>query len=174
MAVSLERARIWTESYRASEGRPEIVRRALALDTMLRQMVIYIQDLEIIVGNNTPSPRHLYLSPEISYTSVQEAIDEGQIPAAELGLAHEIMEYWRGRGLRDRVENEFSPEERELLDSTAVVTSLTYKDGAQHCVPNWEYVNSEGLLAIRERIGARARERSSSGFVPTSDRARPS
>jgi benzylsuccinate synthase len=152
VVVSLERARLWTESYRASEGQPEIVRRALALEHMLKHMAIYIQPEELIVGNNTESPRHLYLSPEISYTSVKEAVDENHIAPADLKLAQEIMDYWRGRGLCDRVEAEFSPEERRVLDSTAVVTSLTYKDGAQHCVPNWEYVYSEGLVAIRQRL----------------------
>ena len=124
----------------------------MALKHMLENVEVYIQPGELIVGNNTPSPRHLYLNPEISHTSVQEAVDEGCIAKEEIPLAQGIMDYWRGRGLRDRVEAEFSAEELRVLDSAAVVTSLTYKDGAQHCVPNWEYVYGEGLEAIRARI----------------------
>lgn len=152
VAVSIERAKLWTEAYRDTEGQPEIIRRATALRHMLENMKIYIQPDEIIVGNNTPSPRELYLNPEISITSIEEAINEKFLPEEDFALAREIMDYWRGRGLRDRVEAEFLPEERKILDSPVIVTSLTYKDGAQHCVPNWEYVYEEGLERIRERI----------------------
>lgn len=45
-----ERARLVTESYRSTEGEPQILRRAKALRHVLENMTIFIRDGELIVG----------------------------------------------------------------------------------------------------------------------------
>lgn len=150
--VDCERARLWTESYKETEGKPEIIRRALALRHMLIHMTIYIQDGELIVGNNTPSPNLLYLSPEISPQLMHEAIEDCFITGEDEKTARDIVAYWHGRTLQERVEYDLTEEERRVVDAGASVISITHKDGAQHCVPDWEYVYSTGLDTIQETI----------------------
>lgn len=150
--VGLERARLWTEAYQESEGKSEVLRRALALKHMLEKMAIYIQDGELIVGNNTPSPNLLYLSPEVSDQLMTEAIEDGFLAGEDVAEAKEITAYWRGKTLRERVENELTEEEKTIIDAGSSVISITYKDGAQHCVPNWEYVFGNGLDKIIPNI----------------------
>ena len=61
--VCLERAELITESYRQTEDEPWILRRAKAVDHLLRNMTIYILDGEQIVGNYASTPaesRHLF------------------------------------------------------------------------------------------------------------------
>lgn len=156
--VDMERARLWTESYKMTEGEPEIIRRAKALRHMLERMSIYLQDGELIVGNNTPGPELLYLSPEISSQLMREAIEDGYIAGNDEKEALEIMAWWKGKTLRERVEAELTPEELVVIDTGATAISITHRDGAQHCVPNWEYVYSLGLgeiiFAIRRELEA--------------------
>jgi pyruvate formate-lyase/glycerol dehydratase family glycyl radical enzyme len=135
-----------------TEGESEIIRRAKALQHMLENMTIYLQEGELIVGNNTPGPELLYLSPEISSQLMQEAIEDGYISGNGEKDALEIMSWWKGKTLRERVEAELTPEELLVIDTGATAISITHKDGAQHCVPNWEYVYSHGLEKIMDAI----------------------
>ena len=53
--ICLERARLVTESYRATEGEPTVTRKAKALAHLLDNMTIYILDGEFIVGGEALS-----------------------------------------------------------------------------------------------------------------------
>lgn len=148
----LERARLWTESYKSTEGKPEILRRAMALRCMLQRMTIYIRDGELIVGNNTPGPHLLYLSPEINLQIIQETLDDGFFCGDDEKDARDIMAYWKGRTLRERVEHDLTEQEQMIVDAASQHISITHKDGVQHCVPNWEYVYGNGLEKLLSRI----------------------
>ena len=54
-----ERALLWTESQRQSEGQPQVVRNALALKHLLTHMSITIREEELIVGRR----RYDFLTP---------------------------------------------------------------------------------------------------------------
>ncbi|MBW2144356.1 MAG: hypothetical protein JRG75_08165, partial [Deltaproteobacteria bacterium] len=45
-----ERARYFTEGYREADGQPEVLRTARAVENVLDNMTIYIEDGELIVG----------------------------------------------------------------------------------------------------------------------------
>ena len=47
--ICAERAVLWTESHRQTEGQPQVVRNALALKNVLENMTIIIRDDELIV-----------------------------------------------------------------------------------------------------------------------------
>jgi formate C-acetyltransferase len=49
--LCVEKARLMTESYRCTEGEPEVVRRAKALAHTLSNIPIFIKDGELVVGN---------------------------------------------------------------------------------------------------------------------------
>src|SRR4030042_5448295 len=51
--VCIERARYLTESYRQTEGQPAVLRRARALEHILRQLTVRIDPDELIVGRIT-------------------------------------------------------------------------------------------------------------------------
>ena len=51
-SICIERAKIVTKSYKRTEGMPYIMRRAHALADMLRNMTIFIDPEELIVGNH--------------------------------------------------------------------------------------------------------------------------
>jgi len=59
-----ERAVIYTRVYKETEGEPMIIRRAKAFRRWLEEMGIYIQDGELIVGNEARTPRSAPIYPE--------------------------------------------------------------------------------------------------------------
>src|SRR3990172_11092397 len=62
--VCTERAKFYTDVYRESEDKPVIIRRALALEKTLREMTIFIDAGELIVGNQSSQHRAAPIFPE--------------------------------------------------------------------------------------------------------------
>ena len=63
--ISLERAVLYTESHRQTEGEPVIIRRAKATAHILDNVAISLRDDELIAGNRTIKPRAGIMSPEM-------------------------------------------------------------------------------------------------------------
>jgi len=75
--LCLDRARLYTESYKQTEGEPTIIRRAKALAHILENMTIYISEGEMIVGNYASSPAHLTYHPEYYWRWLEKAVNDG-------------------------------------------------------------------------------------------------
>ena len=55
--IEVERAVLLTESYKQTEEKPMILRRALAFKHILENIPVTIRDNELIVGSTTKKPR---------------------------------------------------------------------------------------------------------------------
>ena len=75
--LATARSRLITESYQMTEGEPAVIRRAKALQHILKNMPIYIEDQQFIVGNYSESPNHLVHFIEQNWRSVQRVIQPG-------------------------------------------------------------------------------------------------
>ena len=73
--LSLQQARIITESYRNHPEEPKILQRAYALAAALRHIEIRIDPDEIIVGNRTPGIRGGVVFPEAGVSWLEGEID---------------------------------------------------------------------------------------------------
>jgi len=56
-SVCTERAKFYTQIYRENEDKPVIIKRALALEKTLTEMTIFIDEGELIVGNQSSHNR---------------------------------------------------------------------------------------------------------------------
>lgn len=108
--MCIERARIVTQSYMETEGEPMIIRRAKALDKVLREMTIFIQKDQLIVGNQASKLRFTPLFPETEAGYLEKEInifakreqDRVIVPKnVRNGLEEFIFPYWRGRTIED-------------------------------------------------------------------------
>ena len=121
--VCVERARLYTESYKNTEGQPAIVRRAKALRHVLNNMTIYIQDGELLVGNNSSTSRASVIAPEVhtrwlsvELDDVMKAPDKRNsdrhilTDEVKKELKEKIIPYWLGKTVEDRVVG-FLPQE---------------------------------------------------------------
>ena len=104
--ICIERARLVTASYRETEGEPQIVRRAKALDRVLSEMTIFIQDEQIIVGNQASGLRWAPLFPETEANYLEREIDLFPVrgndelivrPEVRRELLEDILPYWKGK-----------------------------------------------------------------------------
>ena len=157
--VSIEQARIVTRVYQQTEGESACIRRAKALKAALEEMSIRILPDERIVGNRTPGVRGGVVFPETGASWVDRefetlptrAQDRFNIREADVkAFREEILPYWKGRSLEDRVRAVAGEE----VDRVAKVIKINQKDHSQgHICPNtpkWLRLGPAGLRAAAE------------------------
>ena len=82
--IESARAKLITESYKATEGQPTITRRAEAFAHILRNIPIIIRDNELIVGSSTIAPRGCQTFPEFSYQWLEDELDTEELSILEV------------------------------------------------------------------------------------------
>ena len=109
-SISYERARIWTESYKRTEGQTEIIRRAQAFKDVCRELVVTIFPGELIVGASGEFRKCGILTPEFSWTWVDREMDNfsnrvqdpyEMTDEQRAFVRANIFPYWKGKGLRN-------------------------------------------------------------------------
>jgi len=153
--VSIDQAKLVTESYKLTEGEHKVCRRAKALAHVLHHLPIRIAPDELIVGNRTPTSRAGVVSPEAAIAWVDREIetlptrpqDRFEVRDQDIRDFREtILPYWRGKTLEDRVYGCL----REDIAPIVTVVKINQKDHAQgHIIPNvrkWLAVGPAGLL----------------------------
>lgn len=158
--VCVERARIVTRAYREHEADPSVLKRARALAQVLDQMSIYIQEGELIVGNQASAPRAAPIFPEYSVDWIETEIDEFSDrsadqfivdPAVKRELLQDVIPFWRGRTLYDRAIATL-PEEVRVAQDIGVISgrgNITSGDG--HIIVNIPRVVNQGLESYLAR-----------------------
>lgn len=110
--ICTERLIIVTDAYQRYQEYPVIMKRAEALRSVLTQMSIYIEDGQLLAGNQASQPRSAPLFPEYSWDWIYNEIDQFESRPSDVFFVSdknkEIMRrelpYWKGRTLKDRVE----------------------------------------------------------------------
>lgn len=109
-SICCERARIFTESHRRTEGQPTAIRRARAFYDFCHQFAVTIFDDELIVGASGKFRRSAILTPEYSWQWVDAEMDgfdrRPQDPylmtdAQRTLMREEVFPYWRGQSLEE-------------------------------------------------------------------------
>lgn len=109
--IYTERIRLYTESYKKTEGEPVLIRQAKALKNILENISVHIRDGELIVGALTPTPRGAQNYAEYSTWIEEElnTIENRKWNPFHLSdenkrvLREEILPFYRGRSHEDRV-----------------------------------------------------------------------
>lgn len=154
--VSLERALLYTESYKQTEGQATIIRRAKATAHILDNVEISIRPEELIVCNRTTKPRSGILSPEMDPYWIYEELDTLEsrpqdpffISEEDKKIYREVLyPYWKGKSLKDFINSKLTPEVRVPVDLDIFKLNQTDK-GQGHIIPNFEKLLSLGLGQI--------------------------
>jgi formate C-acetyltransferase len=137
--ICLERAELVTESYRQTEGQPWILRRAKALDHLLRNMTLYILDGEQIVGNYASTPDSLSTFPEFSYRWLEQGLDnefEHTLDDEGKRRLKEINSYWADQTVESAFWRALPDDLKPYVDwSGGVLTSNFWPLGM--VIPNY-------------------------------------
>lgn len=108
--VCIERALFWTEEYRRNEKESVVIKNAKALKNVLKNITIFIQDDELIVGNRTSKQKGAPLFPEIKSSWISAEIDTLHdrpvqpfyISPDDKKELKKILPYWYGKTVWDR------------------------------------------------------------------------
>lgn len=157
-SLSIERARLATEAYEKYAVETPVLQRAHALSHILRNMTIYIQEGELIVGNHNDKPRCAPVFPEYFSEWIIDEIDDFQTrPSDPLEISDEekkelveILEKWRGRSFDKAVERVLSEEAKEA-ESAGIMTIGNRDCGTGHLTPDYWTALEHGLGYQRQR-----------------------
>jgi formate C-acetyltransferase len=159
-SVCTERARFYTQVYREHEDKPVIIKRALALEKTLQEMTIFIEEEELIVGNQSSSHRAAPIFPEYAVDWLPEEMDElDKRPGDAFYITEEhkkelleIAEYWKGKVLWDRGRALMSQELRDLQDSAIIKATGNLTSGDAHIAVDFYKILSVGIKGYLQEI----------------------
>lgn len=157
--VCTERAVLTTEAYRAHEQDQVVLKRAYMLDTVLRNMSIYIDPDALIAGNQASADRAAPIFPEYAMDWVVAELDEFEkrdgdmftISEENKRVLREIYPYWKGRTLKDKGYAAFPEESRLFYDLGIIKTEGNITSGDAHIAVDYGMVLREGLEGYRKR-----------------------
>jgi formate C-acetyltransferase len=155
-SICAERAVLITESYKETEGQPMTIRRAKALEKILSGMSIFIQDDEIIVGNQCSMPRSAPIFPEFSCKWVEEELDRFEKRTADVFLISEdvkeklrtVFTYWNGKTTNEIASNMMPPESLEAHNDVVYTVGNYFYNGVGHISADYNKVLTLGLNAV--------------------------
>lgn len=155
--ICAERAKLITESYKETEGQPMSIRRAKALEKILMGMSIYIEDDELIVGNQCSMPRSAPVYPEFSCEWLEAELDRLAKRTADVFLISEdvkktlredVFPYWKGKTNQEIATALMKPEALEAQDAVVYTVGNYYFNGVGHISANYGKVMREGLNSV--------------------------
>jgi len=146
-----------TESYKATEALPIILRRSAAFAYILENLPIVIRDNELVVGSATIAPRGCQVFPEYSYewleaefeTVATRAADPFYISEKTKADLREAYPYWKGKTCSDLAKSNMAPEAYEAFTVHGMFTPGNYfYNGIGHVNVNYEKVLNKGYKGI--------------------------
>ncbi|MDD7795800.1 formate C-acetyltransferase [Clostridium sp. 'White wine YQ'] len=174
--ISLERATLYTESYRETEGEPSIIRRAKALEKILLNSKIKISDGELIVGGRTVEPRAGVISPEMSPYWILEELDTFPTrPQDKFEISEEdkkyfkefLYPYWKGKSLKDDIDK-ILPEHIKEAARTKIISLNQTDKGQGHIIPQYDLVLEKGLDFLIDEIKNKTQDYPENDFYKAS------
>ncbi|MEL7624509.1 MAG: formate C-acetyltransferase/glycerol dehydratase family glycyl radical enzyme [Clostridiales bacterium] len=161
-AICLERARLFVESCRQTEGEHPYIVRAKALKHILTNMSIFIQDGELIVGNQASGPGKAPVFPETDANWVLEQLDhfntremrKYQITEGEKAQLRELLPFWEHKTLLYNGLRQMNAETLSVYSQPYPVISpnLNLRGHAGHFVPNYGRIVNEGFASVEQEV----------------------
>jgi len=155
--VCIERARYLTQSMAANWNLHPLTRMSMALEHILENISVVIRDDELIVGCRTSKLKGAPLFPENKWKWIEgdlEAFGQRVLQRVliteeeQRELQRDILPFWRGRTVEDRLGDRLPPDVAEDMDKYifAMVLEITY--GIGHFTMNHPRVLKLGLSGI--------------------------
>jgi formate C-acetyltransferase len=158
--ICMERAKLYTKAYQEHEGSPVILKRAYALKKTLNEMSIYIDDGELIVGNQSSALRAAPIFPEYVTSWIINELDEFDkrsgdafyVTEEQKKELKEICSWWEGKTLIEKGNSLMSPLNREIHDSGIIRAEGNLTSGDAHIAVNFEKILKIGLAGYLNEI----------------------
>ncbi len=158
--ICAERAVLITDVYRNNEGQPFIMKKALALKKVLSEMSIYIEEDQLIAGNQASTPRGAPIFPEYSVDWVLEEMenfpdrtgDVFSISNETIRKLKEVLPYWKGRTHEDRVLRLLPDDVKKAWEAGIISPGGITHTGDGHIIVDWFDIVNRGLPGYRKEL----------------------
>jgi len=165
--ICSERALYFTASMQKSEGEPIALRRAKAFYDVLDRMSIYIQDGELIVGNQASKPKASPIYPEYSIEWLRDEFEGKPFkfyerPGDKFYYSSDvkdeilsILDYWEGKTVYENLRKNLPDNCNEAWDAGIIDDTWVSSSGLGNLLVDYEKVLKIGLKGIIEQAEER-------------------
>jgi pyruvate-formate lyase len=152
-SICTERAKFYTEAYIEHEDQPVIIRRAYALERTLTNMTIFIDEGELIIGNQSSRHRAAPIFPEYAVEWLLKEMDQfDKRPGDAFFITEqhkkelvEIASWWKGKVMYDKGRALMTQELRDLQDAALIKATGNLTSGDAHIAVDFFRILSVGL-----------------------------
>ena len=157
--IDLERAKIETDFYKANDGKYSIpVMRAMVLKEYFSKKTLYLGEGELKIKEKGRDPQASPTFPELCCHSVEDMVVMSERELVSFKTteedrklqAEEIIPYWTGRSMREKILARMTPEWHECY-SAGMFTEFMEQRGPGHTCGG-EQVFTTGYLDYKEKI----------------------
>lgn len=154
--IESARAVLLTESYRATEGEPMVMRRAKAFAHILDNIPIIIRDGELVVGSTTIAPRGCQTYPEFSFEWLEAEFDTVEHRSADPFYISEqtkkelrqVHKYWKGKTTSELATSYMAPETLKAMEHNIFTPGNYFYNGVGHVTVQYDKVLAIGYSGI--------------------------
>jgi len=158
--ISLERALLYTQSYKQTEGEHTLIRRAKATAFVMDNVDISIRQDELIIGNRTIKARSGIVSPEMDPYWIEKELDifesrpQDQFFITEEDkkiYRNELLPYWSQRSMKDFINKQIPSDVKEAVAQKIFSVNQTDK-GQGHIIIDFYRLLNMGLSAMIDEL----------------------
>lgn len=158
--IESDRAVLLTESYKKTEDKPIVMRRALAFAHILRNIPITIRNNELIVGSSTKSPRSCQVYPEFSFEWLESELDTVSTREADPFYISEetktelrnVFPYWKGKTTSELATAYMADSAIMAIDHNMFTPGNYFYNGVGHFTVKYDEVINLGLNSIIAKV----------------------
>ena len=151
-----------TRAYARTDGQPSLLRRAEALEEILKDTTVLIREGELIVGCKTSAILGSPLYPEVACDWVEQELDtialreESPFKVSDktkATLCNEVFEYWRGKQVYSQIMAALPKEVLRASDEGAFFHYFLNRT-IGHITVDYERVLKKGFLGLKAEVEA--------------------
>jgi formate C-acetyltransferase len=160
--ISIERALLTTEFFRREAGKHSIpVLRALNFRHLCARKTLYIGEAELLVGERGPRPKAVPTFPELTCHTAEDLRILNSRPMTRYGISEEdirtyereVIPYWQGRSMRERIFRQVSEEWRRAYESGLFTEFMEQRAPGHTALDGTIY--RKGMLDFKAEIAER-------------------
>jgi pyruvate formate-lyase/glycerol dehydratase family glycyl radical enzyme len=162
--LNIERARLFTESFKETEGEPIVMRWAKALAHVLDNHQIHIGEEEIVVGSAGPPGRYAIIYPELAgglFSRVEEL--QHSKPGEQLivteddirTLRDELKPYWEDRQYHKAFARALPESTRDVVKGKHIITCTAISRHMLAWAHDYEKILKRGIKGMKEEAQER-------------------
>lgn len=158
--IESARARLITESYKATEDKPIVMRRALAFEHILDNIPIIIREDELVVGSSTIAPRGCQTYPEFSYKWLEAEFETVATRKADpFYIAEQTKKellaadaYWEGKTTSELATALMTEETKKAMEHNIFTPGNYFYNGVGHVTVQYEKVLAIGYRGLIQEM----------------------